>query len=956
MKRRLALRPSEHRAATLLLMILACVVVSSLAARIARDGIFLATIGPGRLPELYLVSAVLAGGVCWLLARLPRVIPQSQLFPIVMTVMGALVFASGLALHASTDPRLVAAVAVLVEVVGAASLLEFWLAAEITSFRGARSGVDAADIGDVTTFLLAVPAAAGIWLLLHVVRPTDLLFVSAAVLWTSAVPGILLAFRTPGRVRPVVPPPPWSPAPALKESIERPLLLSAGATVLLGLIVRTLADFQWKATLATVERDPGGIARWLAVVALGAALVALLVEAGAARLLRSGLGAGGVPALAGIVTGGAAIGLILLPGAPVLAALAVLGHEEFRFQSQDATLQRAVVPLPRRTRELARSLFDDTLRPLALVLAALVLLAGRHFGRDAHQAPVLLVSVILFLVTTRRLRVEHVRAFGLARGRLGEAGARRAFVGRDAAATLAKALGSSQPAEVESAMELVHLASEDMSAAVVARIEDAPSRTRVLACEYLGRVRAKAFVEPVRARLADHDRSVRAAAIRALCAIEGEAAASEVLGLLEDGDPEIEAAAAAGLIECGGAARPPAWRALKRLTASEDSVAREHGARALGWIPTAGDPRLLAALMADPVDRVRCAAMEAAARSGARDLVPAILEQLRRPETRRAAQAALVRFGAPVLGDLLRLHAGDREVACEVAHLLGRIGSAEAVQMLVENVGHSSGAIRAAVVQALARAVRQDPELRVDRHALKAAATVEAAVAYRALAAAEAFGLPDNAPIPAPGQGPKGGSAALAASLLALALADKQGRAMERIFWILAALHPEAISRPPAPEQRRAVIETLANLLDAGLRRRILPLFSDAPRARKLSFATGLLRPPSQTTEAWLGELLCDEDAFVVGCATYHIAVHKVAALKDRVLALLARPSSLVRETALRAVEPLVTVPELPGVVTPLLWDEFAPIRARVDAMLERIVDHVEMSRARGQLTRVYGS
>jgi hypothetical protein len=91
----------------------------------------------------------------------------------------------------------------------------------------------------------------------------------------------------------------------------------------------------------------------------------------------------------------------------------------------------------------------------------------------------------------------------------------------------------------------------------------------------------------------------------------------------------------------------------------------------------------------------------------------------------------------------------------------------------------------------------------------------------------------------------------------------------------------------------------------------------------------------------------------VVACAAEYARAHEMRDAVPRLRGLLDHPSELVRDGALGALEVLLEIDQLPAAVEPLLWDEFGPIRARVDRLLERLIDHVEYVRAQGAVEEV---
>ena len=368
-----------------------------------------------------------------------------------------------------------------------------------------------------------------------------------------------------------------------------------------------------------------------------------------------------------------------------------------------------------------------------------------------------------------------------------------------------------------------------------------------------------------------------------------------------------------------------------KLLSSSDATAREALAVALGSLALEACTQPVLALMEDDDVHVRRAAVAAAGKIRTPQLLPIIVDALAKDATARAAREALAGYGETVLGRLLVEHRSNRAIADEVARLLGRFATRGAVAILTEHVDDHREGHRAAVFAALSHAVGRRPELRLDRRRLEGALLVEAANAYRALAASEAFRLADGAL-----------AADRAGTIIGRAIGEKHERALERLLSLAQALHPHAML------SRASAIEALSHLLPARLRPTVLPLFEGSSPEKKLAAARGVCAPPDLSVEAWVGELLTDGDRWILCAAAYYAGARKIKAVADRLVALLERQEPVLRETALFALDRLLPIQQLPRAVKPVIWDDDVAIQKHVDRMLEKIVDQVELDRAQG--------
>jgi len=311
--------------------------------------------------------------------------------------------------------------------------------------------------------------------------------------------------------------------------------------------------------------------------------------------------------------------------------------------------------------------------------------------------------------------------------------------------------------------------------------------------------------------------------------------------------------------------------------------------------------------------------------------MPALLRRLAPREPARAAAEALAAWGAgaePGLAGLLGDRAQEPPLRCRASWALGRIGTPAAVHILLRHVDAEDDSIRNAVHGALARTALRHPETPIDRDRLARVLRVELELAWRALAAAEALGLPE-------GDGPPpAGREAAARHLLAGALREKVARAVDRALLLCRVLRPDGdldLARERlsdgSSDRRAAALELVDALLDGSLRRRLVPLLDDRPRAGRLRDAEALYATPRLAPEAWLAELLRDESPWLLAAACHAAGELRIAGAAPRVRELLAHRAPYVREAALAAVARLLPAEEAAVAARALAADPFEPAR-----------------------------
>ncbi|MBL4850453.1 MAG: HEAT repeat domain-containing protein [Planctomycetes bacterium] len=945
-----ALPDLERRSAALLCVSFSMLTLAYLAARTARDAVFLSILPSSELPSVFAWSALAMALGLFVVIRLGRRGRPEAQFAIGAAGLGSLLFAARLGLSLGGGEEFVRGLYVLVEAGSAVVALLFWLLVEGAS-RAARTAARLRELARGVVTMLALAGSAWALLLLLAVPPRDLLFFAACLLWLSSLPAILLSAGA-RRHRPTSN---GSPFAGILTVIGAADLRLAAVVTTVATFVAVLVDFQFKDVIAARNPgDPVGIARATAGVFAVAGLASLAIGR-SAPLLRHRLGA-----MATVICGLglALLGQCLLFVAPVLwtVAIARAPLETLRPSAVDSTLDLVLQPVPRRLREHWTALVEVLLRPAALALGALALMVISVAPRDVMVTVIAGLVLLHFLMLG--LRREHARSLGLARRHWPQPGEvlRRLLGDAGGASTVMRALHEADPTRVREALELAQLVSRDLSRLVVPLLGHDDPAVRRLSCDYLAE-RPKTDPELLRPSLSDDDPRARASAVRAFCRLGGVVALDEMAPLLDHEDPYLASAAAAALARQPGTAGEGV-AALRRVVSSGDPNARRRAAQAMGELGNRVLADSVGALLEDEDLDVRREAIEAAGllREPAH-LLP-LLWALRSRETARGAEVALSAFGAGVLEQALERHGSDPVIAGGVLRALGRVASPEALELLTSLLWAESDVMRADAAAALAKAVQATPRLELDRPRLHTAMWLELAAAYRALAAAEALELPDL-----PAEGASGCAPVLGATppwdpreraelLVSWALDEEFERAAERVFLVLAALHPDSVGKTLAI-RRSLVIAALSNRLAPDLARALLGLYGAQPRSEKLRGATGVLLPPERAPEEWLFELLGAEAAWTLTAATSWAGAHRVSSAIPRITGHLQRPEPYLREAALEALEQLLPVDQLPRVIRPLLWDEVPAIRERVDELLERIVDEAELRHATGELERV---
>jgi ATP/ADP translocase/HEAT repeat protein len=920
------LHPGELRSTLLMFLQCHALVGAFVVGRSVRDTLFLARVSPQALPWVYVLGSLAVAGAGLAYARLLAHRRLDRLMPGTALAFAASLVAARLGLGA-TGRWLEVALYPWIEVMGAITVLQFWsFANEAHDSREAKRLFGLIAAGGTLAGVVSGFAVGG---LARQVGAENLLWLAAGFLLAAALLARAVVRAVGPRRWTARPPAHAVDGPAIRDPLVRAMALVAVLTFL----ATTLVDYQFKSAAAAHfagHRDE--LARFFGLLAGVTGLAALALQLAVTPRLLDRLGVAGALAVlpAALALGSAGI---LVAGGLVAVSLTRAAEQGLRYTVTDGATQLLYVPLPTPRRARAKAFVDGVVRPATIAATGLLLAAwpGGRPGAAALAALVLLLS----LAWLASLAGVHRRYVGLLRDtlrrrRLDLAGVPR--FGDEAARALRRALASPDPADVESALALAPEVESDLSAEVAPLLAHASPRIRQRACEVLARSGAVPLAGQVARLFDDPDPAVRAAAISAFCAMAGDKAVRAVRPHLAAPEPELRAAAVAGLIRHAGLdGILLAGEALKALLGSPVAAERVLAARVLGAIGVRSFYQPLLELLGDVDPAVRRAAIGAAGQLGSPELLPALVYRLARRDTARDAAAALAAFGPgvePTLGRVLGNPLEEPAIRRAVPAVLARLATPEAAAILVRHVDAEDEALRHAVDHALVRIARQRPGVAVDAGRVTQALRAEVALAYRALAAAEALGLDDGA-----GRPPTDGAGG-ARHLLAVALREQLGRAVDRSLLLARVLHPAAgLELASAalgdPLRRAAAVEMIDAVLPKALKRRLVPLLDDRPRAARLREAEGLYELPRLGPDAWLGELLRDESPWLAAAAAHAAGALGVGAVAGRVRELLSHPVPWVREAALEALERLLPEAELAAAARELTADPFEPARAR---------------------------
>lgn len=940
------LRPGERRLTFALFFHSLFAVGAFITGRAVRDALFLAHLDRSHLAWMYVASALAVAltslGYAPIAGRVRR--DRSAL-------VGALAFSTLFLLAFAVERTgalwLYYVLYVLVEVMGALVLLQFWtLANELFNAREAKRLYGLIGAGGMVSNVLIGFAVGKVALRFGA---SALLLLCAALLFGTATSSLVAGRLGRQRMfaRAATGKPPRRRSGRARWAFASGHLRAVALLAVLTFFTITLVDFQFKVIAAQAHQ--GSLDQLAAYFGYFNSVVGVLALAlqlfGTGKILNR---AGVVGSLA-VLPLSLALGTLSLAIFPALwaASLAKGADTLFRYSINDATTQILYLPVAQGARASAKTFIDGVVKPLAIGLCGLALVGYRSWlGGDPYLLSWLCLGLCGgWLALVARLRPSYLSSLreNLRHRRLDLESARHRVMDGSTSSVLTRALESTDPREVKNALELLpHMENLQLDARVEPLLDHRLAELRIAALEYYARRQEMRFANSIFRKFEDDDPHVRAAAIDAFCSIGRDKAVRSVRPFLTDLAPEVRSAAVTGMIRFGGLDGVlVAAEALKQLIAHPEPVMRLHAARVLGAIGVTNFYQPVLELMNDRDPPVRKEAIRSAGVLKSPEFVIPLIYKMQSIETSGEAMEALSAYGSsivPTLGKVLSNPLEEPIIRRSVGRVLGRLGTAEAVQFIARHLEEPDEELRARLYRALARAVKGRRVVLPDQRPVEQAFARELERAFRALAQSEVLGLG-----PGPTSSTPRDKASGAEALLSSALSEKVLHTERRIFLLLAVLYPDAdmeqihggirdASISDAARRRANAVELLDNLLDGSFKKKLLPLLEELPRAERLRLAREAMEVPECSREETLAELCRDETAWVRACAIWYSAQGSAGMAQESLLEASGDPHPVVREVALLCLAE--AAPEVAGPLAEAKLTDEAPVVRRQAALI----------------------
>jgi AAA family ATP:ADP antiporter len=776
------LRPGESQTAIMSFVVLALTSAGYTALETARDALLVTWLPRRNFGVVYIALAACALPAAGLLARISRRWDPRRVLAMLLLLSATMVM-----VYVALPIRQIVIIAFYVNVglIASAVFPQFWVLVGTALTVGQnRRLIGPIGAAAVLGSIVGASAAAATVASLPV---RGLIAFSAA---TLAVAGAA-TFFVPRPATQLTPPTSQGATPALSTSMgafqKEPLLVRVAVLVALTTATALVIDYFFKSTIArTIPSESRGtfIARYYVVVNVVTLFVQLFLSAALVR----GFGVANSIVVTPLLSafGGTAALVASAFAMPVLILKAA--DASLRSSVNRLTTELVYLPVSSSGRERAKPFIDGALVRIvqALTAGALLGLGRAHMLRPIVFSTIVVVLSVFWLVAAMTMRPHYLGQ--LRRSVVPFLDDDRSALELDmpSAELVVEQLGSDDPLVVLAAMNtLERRGRQRLIPALVLRHPDERVLQRALEIFASGPPERSDWHTLAR-RLLEHDDE------RVRIAVAGALAAHGKLDfdrLASDSSPGVR-----GYASLHAALVGPHQNLVDdpRIAA----VLHDDTATLTGLLVAVAvadpSPRVSTVLLklADLPDAPRSPAWtnllaRATVQHGELAMIPGLLAQLPRWESRETIRSALVTLGEPAFAQVARALedvTNARRLRVQLPQTLGRFGTPEAAEKLLDRVEHDpDGLVRYKALRALGRLVA-DHRIGVDRRRVARCVRANFVGYFELLGMRAALGA---SPLEASGR------QSSAFRLLAGLLDDKLRQSIERAFRLLKIAHPK---------------------------------------------------------------------------------------------------------------------------------------------------------------------
>lgn len=878
--------------------------------KIVRDSLFLSRFPITQLPYVYLLAALIAAVVIGAYSRYTSKLPLSRIILASLVVIAANVVVFWLLVTFYDADWVVYAYYMWSAIVGLVLVAQFWtLANELFTPRDGKRLFGIITAGGTLGGMLGGVMAN--WAVNFLFATNHLLWFIAA-LFAGAYGVAYLALGkqeapTAGRDVSTAEIAAGDMHGILGTVFGSRYLQTIGAVIFVSVVVSTLIDYQFKATVKEAYPSADALAgffgsyyAWLSVVTLSAQLWLT-------GKILTGLGLTSSLVLLPMTLLAGSISILAWPGL-FTATATRMAEASLRTSINQSGVQILYLPVPDSIKKKVKVFMDVTVERLGdAVAAVLILFLSLVLGRSevtllSYFSVGLILIWIAVVLTTHKGYVDTLRR-SLAYHEVSLESARIDFADK---ATVETVLGTLDGMDEQSVLFALDLAEKMDPQRVVARLprgllsHPAPEVRRraltLMASSLDSNVLTMLFE-----LLTSERPQFRAEAINTVATVLKMADIPAIRPLLKSPEAQTRRAAIRLMFQSADAqARQDACVAFRDLVTDfgpDGEKSRVEAARLMGELadPVFSDD-LDRLIRDDPSPAVIREAMAAAAVGKYPGIIPEVISRLSDGATKAGAREGLIQYGEMAVKGLRSVIADSRvsrDIRLNIPKTLSKIHAQAAMNALHGGLLDEDRLIRFEVILALNEMARRFADLKVDRQIIESAIMSDAQLYFRRFVIC--FALFND----------REKSLRHQDSLLYHALAESMERVKERVMWLLSLIYPGTDIRPawsglnsPDPLQRAHATEFLDNLLTGHLKNYVFPLYSDGQPDQRLRVALNSLGIDFIDADSALRALLAQDDRWLKAATVWEIGQRKLFGYRDVLAKLADADDAVLRETA----------------------------------------------------------
>ena len=576
---------------------------------------------------------------------------------------------------------------------------------------------------------------------------------------------------------------------SMRLVLSSPYLRAVAAVICLGSLVTTLTGWQFKAIAKQFLVNKDALAILFGNFYFYAGIFGLLFQLLlTTRLLRRF----GIRSMLFVLPTVVMLGSTgLLIWGTLASALALKGSDQvLRYSLDKSSVELLYLPVPHGLKLRAKWFIDTVIWRLGDGLAGVtVLIFATYLHVPASRISwIALLLVGVWFVSVSVSGKQYIAALkeSINQHHLDAQQASTVALDRSAADLLADKILASDPEEILYALSLFEVERQRAAHPVIRGLLNHPAPSvRQKAISILSAADDKSVQQSIEPLLKDPDRSVRTEAMLYLVHHSHVDPLTMLAELGDCADFSVRSAVAAYLARPGEAQSLETARQLlhdlSQQSGQESQRCRMEVARLLGELPDSFDP-LLATLLRDPDNLVVREAIRSAGALKKYSVVPILFEHLSKDGLSDIAAEELAKYADAIVslaGDYLGDSSSQILARRAIPSILASIGTASAVEVLLDHLLETDTTVRSQVLNALNKIRHVHPEIELDTQLLEVILAAEIMGHYRSYQILETFRVPGNGDEP-----------------VVRALDESIQQELGRIFQVLALLNPHLDLHP----------------------------------------------------------------------------------------------------------------------------------------------------------------